>query len=240
MARRGVPLLASLGVLVVLAAGACSESDPDEVSELVGGDEEETTTTVDPLADPGEGTTVSVHLLEVGTCFDDPAISGAEGNTGTTSTTAAGGSTTTEAGGATTTTADAGAEESDDSGAEDEGGGATVDADPGEGGDGEVLEETTVVDCELPHDAEVFAVVRQGDADDAEFPGEDALRDQADEECFSRFEDFVGIAYEESVLDIATLWPTEGAWEDGDRTITCVVFHVENDDLEGTMEGAAI
>lgn len=235
MARRGVPLLAPLAVLVVLAAGACSESDPDEVSQLVGGDEEETTTTVDPLADPGEGTTVSVHLLEVGTCFDDPAISGADGNTGTTTTADDDGTTTTTAaGGGTTTTAGDEAGGSDDSG-------ANVDAEPGEGGgDGEVLEQTTVVDCELPHDAEVFAVVRQGDAEDAEFPGEDALRDQADEECFSRFEDFVGIAYEESVLDIATLWPTEGAWADGDRTITCVVFHVEHDDLEGTMAGAAI
>ena len=113
--------------------------------------------------------------------------------------------------------------------------------DPAFAADGSsTIGETTAVQCFEPHDAEVFAVVffTQTDADD--YPGEEAVQDYADDQCFDRFEDFVGIRYEESALDIATIWPTEASWAEGDREAVCSVFHVENQKLEGTMDSAEV
>lgn len=100
--------------------------------------------------------------------------------------------------------------------------------------------ETVAVQCFEPHDAEVYAIVSYTSGPEADFPGEDIVQDRAEDECFDRFEDFVGIAYEDSRLDIATIWPTEDSWEQGDREATCVVFDVANQKLEGTMDGAEL
>jgi hypothetical protein len=100
--------------------------------------------------------------------------------------------------------------------------------------------DTTAVQCFDPHDAEVFAVVAFTQTDEDDYPGEEAVQDYADDQCFDRFEDFVGIPYEESALDIATIWPTEDSWAEGDREAVCSVFHVENQKLEGTMDGAEL
>ncbi|OWY63040.1 hypothetical protein B7486_55230 [cyanobacterium TDX16] len=102
------------------------------------------------------------------------------------------------------------------------------------------VSETTEVQCFDPHDAEVYAIVRYTQDEQDPYPGEDAAQEYADDQCFDRFEDFVGVPYEESALDIATLWPTEDSWDDGDREATCAVFHVEHQKLEGTMDGAEL
>jgi hypothetical protein len=99
---------------------------------------------------------------------------------------------------------------------------------------------TTLVQCFDPHDAEVFAAVRYTQGEDADFPGEEAVQDYAGDQCLDRFEDFVGTPYVESRLDVGTVWPTEESWEQGDRGALCVVFHVEHQKLEGTMDGAEI
>jgi hypothetical protein len=154
----------------------------------------------------------------------------------TTSTTADG-TTTTTVGGAGTGTAAEGAE---DISVADLEVGTCFDDPAFAAQDTSTVTETTEVQCFDPHDAEVFAVVRytQGPAD--EYPGEEAVQEYANDQCFDRFEDFVGTPYVESQLDIATLWPTEDSWDDGDREATCAVFHVEHDKLEGTMDGAEI
>jgi hypothetical protein len=100
--------------------------------------------------------------------------------------------------------------------------------------------ETTAVQCFDPHDAEVYAIVPYTQTDEDAYPGEEAVQDYADDQCFDRFEDFVGIPYEESALDIATIWPTEDSWSQGDREAVCSVFHVENQKLEGTMDSAEV
>jgi hypothetical protein len=102
------------------------------------------------------------------------------------------------------------------------------------------VSETTEVQCFDPHDAEVYAIVRYTQDQDDPHPGDEAVQDYADDQCFDRFEDFVGVPYEESALDIATLWPTEDSWDAGDREATCAVFHVEHQKLEGTMDGAEL
>jgi hypothetical protein len=113
--------------------------------------------------------------------------------------------------------------------------------DPAFAGEGtSTTDETTLVQCFDPHDAEVYAQVRYTQGPDADFPGEEALEDYAAEQCFDRFEPFVGIAYADSRLDIGTIWPTEDSWSQGDREALCVVFDIEHNKLEGTMDGAEL
>lgn len=88
--------------------------------------------------------------------------------------------------------------------------------------------QVTVVDCDRPHDAELYAVVDVADAGLAgaeadAYPGRDAVIAAAEEECAARFEDHVGRAHAESSLDASFLVPTEGTWSIGDRSIACLV-----------------
>ncbi|MBT2518993.1 septum formation family protein [Streptomyces sp. ISL-90] len=92
----------------------------------------------------------------------------------------------------------------------------------------------SIVPCDQRHDDEVYAVF---DLDGAEYPGETALRQTADEGCRARFADFIGIPYEESVLELYSLWPTQAAWLDGDRRVSCVVWYPD-DAVVGSLAGA--
>jgi hypothetical protein len=88
-----------------------------------------------------------------------------------------------------------------------------------------------VVDCDDPHDSEVYAVL-QVDGDD--FPGVDEVERQADDGCRAAFEDFVGIASGQSRYMFAALVPTRQSWiAGGDRSIVCRIALV---DESGTIE----
>jgi Septum formation len=90
-----------------------------------------------------------------------------------------------------------------------------------------------VVPCSEPHSEEVFAAVSLPNRD---FPGEDAILAQADELCFAEFESFVGLSYEESVLDFAYVYPSEESWLEGDRLVTCTIFD-PGEKVTGSLRG---
>ena len=101
--------------------------------------------------------------------------------------------------------------------------------------DEELVRSVSRVACEQPHDNEVFAVfdyTGQGD----EFPGQEALGGQADEECEARFEDYVGIPYADSGLRATYLTPSEQTWADGDREIVCYLYEGDAEPLTGSMK----
>jgi hypothetical protein len=90
------------------------------------------------------------------------------------------------------------------------------------------------VPCAKPHDNEVYAVF---DIDAATFPG-DAMSEMAHDACLERFESFVGIDYESSSLDIATLYPSAESWSrQNDREVICAVYDVELAKLTGSVQG---
>ena len=76
------------------------------------------------------------------------------------------------------------------------------------------------IDCELEHDIEVFAL---GNSTVAAYDIDD-VAEQAQVYCRSAFEDYVGIDYKESVLDIYLMYPDSPAWINGDREIICAAF----------------
>ncbi|MGY6497404.1 MAG: septum formation family protein [Microcella sp.] len=99
---------------------------------------------------------------------------------------------------------------------------------------GDEVTEVPLVPCSEPHDSEVFAsIIMTGDA----FPGNDAVIAEADDACFERFEEFVGIPYVDSIYDFSYYFPTEGSWAGGDREILCVIYDPAGQKLTGSLEG---
>lgn len=93
-----------------------------------------------------------------------------------------------------------------------------------------------VVPCGEPHAQEVY---HEFSLPDGDFPDDDALNAAAADECVPAFEEFVGIAFEASVLDAYPITPTAETWEQADdRVVQCVIFDPADDQLEGSLAGA--
>jgi hypothetical protein len=94
--------------------------------------------------------------------------------------------------------------------------------------------------CRERHDAEVVGVVRHPAGDEADFPGESAIFRHAKVACIDAFEEFVGVSFSESSLDMSFLYPNDDGWEFGDRTIQCVAYPLDGQPLEGSVRGTGI
>ena len=92
-----------------------------------------------------------------------------------------------------------------------------------------------IVPCSKPHDSEAYKSIIMADGD---FPGEDAVKTQADQGCADAFPDFVGIAYDDSNLSISYYFPTSDSWANGDREILCTIYD-DGVKTTGTLKGAA-
>ena len=80
---------------------------------------------------------------------------------------------------------------------------------------------TPIVPCSKPHDSEAYKSILMKDGD---FPGEEAVKTQADQGCADAFPDFVGIPYDDSKLSISYYFPTSDSWSNGDREILCTIY----------------
>jgi len=93
-----------------------------------------------------------------------------------------------------------------------------------------------VVACSEPHTGEIYALPQLPDGD---FPGEQAVGDQADQLCGGQaFQDYVGLPYDQSEIYITWLSPTAGTWADGDREIVCILANQDGSNLAGSMRGS--
>ena len=87
---------------------------------------------------------------------------------------------------------------------------------------GEVVSDIPTIDCALPHDYEVYA---EFNVDRAEWPGDDEIFTLADQGCYGPFESYVGVSFDNSVLDYTYYVPTRDGWEDyEDRAVSCILF----------------
>ncbi|KRA22988.1 hypothetical protein ASD65_00030 [Microbacterium sp. Root61] len=102
--------------------------------------------------------------------------------------------------------------------------------------DTEEVSSLPIVPCTEPHDDEVYFSYQVADG---AFPGEEALIADAQEACAVEFTTFVGLAYEESALDLWPMYPTEGSWDSGDREVLCIAWDPSGAKLTGTLAGAA-
>ncbi len=99
------------------------------------------------------------------------------------------------------------------------------------------VSEVAAVPCADPHDNEVYhEFTLSGD----EWPGQDAIDAEAEAQCTPAFDEFVGIAYAESMYEWFPLTPTEAGWDQlGDRVVQCVIYHPSLAKIEGSLAGIA-
>jgi Septum formation len=100
--------------------------------------------------------------------------------------------------------------------------------------EGEVSTVRTI-DCAEPHDSEAYASIIMTDG---EFPGDQAVQDQATADCTTQFSTFVGLAYAESIYNFSYYYPTAASWAQGDREILCLIID-EAGKTTGSLAGIA-
>lgn len=99
--------------------------------------------------------------------------------------------------------------------------------------DPEQVTDVEVVDCDEPHENEVFHTFElEGD----QFPGQEAATVAAEEACYgAAFEDYIGQPYESSEVEVFSIFPTRTSWEDADdREVTCAL-KVPDERVEGSL-----
>jgi len=94
-----------------------------------------------------------------------------------------------------------------------------------------------VVDCDEPHDSEVFGFPAYELSD---YPSDDELYSIADEQCFDLFEPYVGADYDTSSLDFSYYTPTRASWKYGDRDAMCVLYDVDLGQLTGSARDSRL
>jgi hypothetical protein len=101
----------------------------------------------------------------------------------------------------------------------------------------EDVSEVPGVPCSEPHDNEVYAAYDvQG-----EWPGDERIEEMAYRGCYERFEGAIGKRYEESIIDYTVIYPSEGSWHElDDREVICVAYHMEFEQLTGTIIGSGL
>jgi hypothetical protein len=104
--------------------------------------------------------------------------------------------------------------------------------------DSELITELPARDCDEPHDAEVFLVRSMAPSGD-EFPGRSDLDARAEELCSGdAFEEYVGLAYDDSELSVTYVTPSEDSWRMGDRDVVCLATGADGGKLDATVEGS--
>lgn len=95
-----------------------------------------------------------------------------------------------------------------------------------------------VVDCAEPHAGEIFALPELPDGD---FPGEQFVSDQAEQLCAGQaFQDYVGVAYQQSEIYYSALLPSAESWDQqDDREIVCILANQDGSPMSpGSLRGA--
>lgn len=103
-----------------------------------------------------------------------------------------------------------------------------------------VVDELKGFECSKEHDGEVYL------KDKVDFGGdydETKIDEAAREMCLTGFNDYVGIDYYSSTLDIYYMVPLEDGWKSGDREVLCSVYTPNYDTGDivrttGSLKGA--
>lgn len=108
--------------------------------------------------------------------------------------------------------------------------------DPNFGRPGSRVLTVTVVPCDQPHDAELFAAISlQGDA----YPGRAKLEQQVQQACPGPFQQYVGAPYGQSRYEIFYYYPLEDSWQRfrDRRVLDCAAIDPDRQKLTGSVRG---
>jgi hypothetical protein len=91
-----------------------------------------------------------------------------------------------------------------------------------------------IVDCDVPHDNEVYA---NSDLQGDEFPGREGIANRADQVCLAEFDSYIGAPYETSIYEFSWFVPSEESWDQGDREVICYAYDLSLDKITGSING---
>ena len=102
----------------------------------------------------------------------------------------------------------------------------------------------TFIDCRRPHKGEVYHQIIHSAAPDAEYPGDRAMENWEQEECYKNFADWVGQEYELSELEFSSLRPDAQLWDDtsnpSSRRLSCYLRSTDGSSLTGAHRNSGI
>jgi hypothetical protein len=104
--------------------------------------------------------------------------------------------------------------------------------------DPEEITDVEVVDCDEPHDHEVFHTFELPDGD---LPDDEELVATIEQECTGEaFTSYVGSEYATSEIFLSPLTPSEETWDAGDREVVCtgVLEPGSGEQLTGSFEAS--
>ena len=105
-------------------------------------------------------------------------------------------------------------------------------------GGGDEVSEVPVVECDEPHDNEVY---HSFDVPDGEYPGDARITQLADEGCLAAFADWAGIQYDDSRLYYSYFVPTQASWAElDDREVLGYLYDGNLEQLTGSTEGTGV
>jgi Domain of unknown function (DUF4190)/Septum formation len=111
--------------------------------------------------------------------------------------------------------------------------------DIGELGQGECFDETETdfeviaQPCDTAHDGEVFATLVLAPR---AYPGDRAVRDEAEAACDREFKRYVGVDVHASELESDFVYPSRDMWEDGERDVICLAYGPDGETLDRTVK----
>jgi hypothetical protein len=108
--------------------------------------------------------------------------------------------------------------------------------------DATVVTELEGFECSKEHDAEIYF---EGDVTaDGAYDGA-AVEQEAIDLCLAGFQEFVGVEYFTSALDVYYLYPQQEGWDTGDRSVLCAVYTPDAETggltrTTGSLEGSGL
>jgi hypothetical protein len=102
--------------------------------------------------------------------------------------------------------------------------------------DEEVIEDVTARPCAEEHEYEVVWV---GVMPEGSYPTQAAIYAWAEDHCVAGFNEYVGLDFESSVLDLSWIYPDESAW-DSDRSVQCTTSHPDKPRLTSSVKGSKL
>jgi hypothetical protein len=102
--------------------------------------------------------------------------------------------------------------------------------------DAEQADEVNARRCDEKHQFEMMSIASMPDG---AYPSDTAFEDFVAAVCLPAFDEYVGLAWEESRLDIFWYFPLEDGWSEGDRLVQCAVYDPLDSELVGSLRSAA-
>jgi hypothetical protein len=99
----------------------------------------------------------------------------------------------------------------------------------------DTVDNVTAKPCGEAHEYEVFYIASMAEG---AYPDEAAFTDYVDATCVPAFETYVGMAYDNSTLDIVWLYPGSDGWAAGDRTVECSAYDPNDSELTASLRSS--